>query len=63
MPSKAGLTPKASFSLFQIDAYFAQEEVEFETMPQPLETDAPELYQKLMNDRNFFKRMQRKAPP
>lgn len=27
----------------------AQEEAEFETMPQPLETDAPELYQKLMN--------------
>jgi len=33
----------------EIDAYFAREEVEFETMPQPLETDAPELYQKLMN--------------
>ncbi len=33
----------------EIDAYLAQEEAEFETMPQPLETDAPELYQKLMN--------------
>ena len=33
----------------EIDAYLAQEEAEFEIMPQPLKTDAPELYQKLMN--------------
>ena len=25
----------------EIDTYLAQEEAEFETMPQPLETDAP----------------------
>jgi len=30
-----------------IDAYLAAEEAEFEKMPQPLATDAPELYQKL----------------
>jgi hypothetical protein len=33
----------------EIDAYFAQESAEFEIMPQPLKTDAPELYQKLVN--------------
>lgn len=33
----------------EIDAYIAQEEVEFDAMPQPLATDSPSLYQKLMD--------------
>ena len=32
----------------EIDAYLEAEEVEFDSMPQPLQTDAPELYAKLM---------------
>jgi len=32
----------------EIDAYLEGSEVEFDSMPQPLETDAPELYAKLM---------------
>ena len=33
----------------EIDTYLAQEEASFEMMPQPLETDAPKLYQSLMD--------------
>lgn len=33
----------------EIDAYLAQEEASFDAMPQPLKTDNPLLYQKLMN--------------
>ncbi|MGD1931565.1 MAG: DUF433 domain-containing protein [Leptolyngbyaceae cyanobacterium] len=35
-----------------IDAYLASEEAAFATMPQPLATDNPALYEKLMRARN-----------